>query len=870
MRRSTGQLARLVRLGLEHLEDRLALATGITFTVDPQLNQQAISRYIYGTNESLTGPYANLTFTRLGGNRWTAYNWENNASNAGSDWHFQNDSYLGGGNTPGGAVLPRLQNGYDRNAAVLLTVPINGYVAADKNGDGDVRNSGANYLQTRFRQEKPTKGSGFTLTPDVNDAYVYQDEFVYWVDRTFPSGQTDPNRPIWYSLDNEPDLWQETHQAIHPGDVSYAELLQKSIDYAAAIKSVAPGSLVFGPANYGWHGYTTLQDAPDRNGRDFQEFYLAQMRLAEQAYGRRLLDVLDVHWYPEAQGGGVRIIERNNSAAVVAARLQAPRSLWDATYTETSWITQWSTYGPINLIARLEGKIDAHYPGTKLAITEYNYGGGDHISGGIAQADVLGIFGREGVFAATQWRLYDQEPFVAGAFAMYRNYDGNNSTFGDISVQATTSDVASSSIYASLDSKNPNVLVLVAINKTGSAQPATLNLKGVAAGSLARFYTLTSASTMPQAAGQATVSDPTAFGYTMPAYSVTTIRIDLQGSPPPPPPPPSVPTVSIGDGAVVEGNSGTRALRFTVSLSQAASTPVTVRWATADGTATVADKDYRAASGVLTFAAGQTSQVVSVLVNGDTRTENHETFFVRLSQPSGATLGDQEGQGTIRNDDKPILTVANIGIEEGHSGTKNAVFVVTLSVPTTQQVSVKFATANGTAVAGSDYVAKSGTVTFAAGETSKIISVGIKGDTAIEADETFRVLMSSVVNATLGTTRAIGTIVNDDYSIRATVSWNKRDDWGTGFVMDLRIRNQGTTALNGWMLEFELEADITNLWNGVIVSRTGNKYTVRAESWNQILAANGGEVEFGFVANTSVGNAEPRNLRLNGVPVQIG
>jgi hypothetical protein len=853
---------RKVRPTLETLEDRLVPA--VTFTIDPTLNQQPISRFIYGINSSLTGPTANLTFSRLGGNRWTAYNWENNASNAGSDWFFQNDGFLGGGNTPGGAVLPTLQNAHDHNAAALITVPIAGYVAADKNGDGDVRNSGANYLQTRFRQLDPTKGAAFSLTPDTADGFVYADEFVNWVTANFPGGQTDPNRPIWYSLDNEPDLWSSTHAEIHPSAVTYAELIQKSIDYAAAIKAAAPGSKVFGPASYGWNGFVTLQDAPDANGRDFLAYYLAQLRAASQSSGTRLLDALDVHWYPEATGGGVRITQQNNSAAVVAARLQAPRSLWDPTYTETSWITQWSTGGPIDLLHRLDGKIDANYAGTKLAITEYNYGGGDHISGGIAQADVLGVFGREGVYAASQWQLYTSEPFVTGAFAMFRNYDGQNSTFGDTSVSATTSDVAGSSIYASIDSNDPNVMVLVAINKTGAALPATLDLRGVPAGSLAKFYTLNSASSTPQAAGQAVVTNPSAFAYTMPAYSVTTIRIDLGDAEPPPP---AQPAVSVGDVAVNEANAGTVAARFIVTLSQAAATPVTVLWSTADGTATVANADYRAASGTITFAPGQTTQTVSVLVRGDTRTEANETFFVRLSQPTGATLADAEGVGTIRNDDRPALTVANVRVTEGNSGTTNAVFTLTLSVPTMRAVTVNFATANGTAAARSDYVARSGKVTFAAGQMTQTVSVAVIGDTRIEADETFRLTLSSAVNATLATTRAVATIANDDPSSAFLASWTKPNDWGTGFVMNVTVRNNGPTPVEGWTLEFDLDATITSLWDGVIVSRVGNRYTVRNESWNPTIAAGGGEVTFGLVADPAAAGAFPTNLRLNGVAI---
>lgn len=509
---------------IEFLEDRRLLAT-VNFSIDPQQDTRPISKFVYGVNQSLDGSYSNATFTRLGGNRWTAWNWENNASNAGSDWYFQNDAYLGGGDTPGGAVIPALQNAAARNAGALLTIPINGYVAADKNGGGDVRNSGSNYLQTRFRQELPAKGAPFSLTPDTTDAFVYQDEFVNWVNVNFPTGQTDPDRPIFFSLDNEPDLWSSTHAEVHPAATTYAELISKTISFADAIKDAAPNSRIFGPVNYGWNGCVNLQNAPDAAGRDFQAYYLQQLAQAEATYGHRLVDVLDMHWYPEATGGGIRITGSDTSDAVVAARLQAPRSLWDPTYTETSWITQWSTLGPIRLLPRMAEKINQNYAGTKLAITEYNYGGGSHISGGIAQADVLGIFGREGVFAANSWALSSNETFIQGGFRMFRNFDGLNGTFGDVSIRAVTDDIAGSSVYASLNSVNANEMIVVAINKTGAPLSSFMNLAGVLPGATVSAFQLTGASALPQPAGSATITNPQSFACTLPAYSVTTLRI---------------------------------------------------------------------------------------------------------------------------------------------------------------------------------------------------------------------------------------------------------------------------------------------------------------------------------------------------------
>jgi hypothetical protein len=521
--RQTRRPGRSTRPEVEYLEDRRVPT--VTFTIDPTQNLQPISRYIYGVNQSLSGAYSNDTLTRMGGNRLTAYNWVNNASNAGSDFNFQNDNFLGGGNTPGGAVIPTIQDASAHNAAALLTIPINGFVAADENGGGDVRNSGPNYLQTRFRQEMPQKGAPFTLTPDPNNPVVYQDEFVNWVKTEFPYVLTDPNRPVFFDLDNEPDLWSSTHAEVHPAATTYAELVQKTIAYATAIKAVMPGTQVFGPVSYGWQGFVNLQNAPDANGRDFLSFFLQQMQQADTAAGHRLVDVMDLHWYPEATGGGVRITGQDTTPAVVAARLQAPRSLWDPTYTETSWITQFSTQGPIDLLPRLQSKINANDPGMKLSISEYNYGGGADISGGIAEADVLGIFGRSGVFAASEWPLASPEPFIGGAFQMYRNFDGHNGTFGNTSVSAQTSDTTNSSVYASIDSANPNVMTLVALNKSSQSVTSVFQLNHVAAGATVDIYQLTAGSSTPQFVGRVTVTDPNNFTYTMPGMSVTTLRV---------------------------------------------------------------------------------------------------------------------------------------------------------------------------------------------------------------------------------------------------------------------------------------------------------------------------------------------------------
>ena len=197
------------------------------------------------------------------------------------------------------------------------------------------------------------------------------------------------------------------------------------------------------------------------------------------------------------------------------------------------------------------------------------------------------------------------------------------------------------------------------------------------------------------------------------------------------------PSISVNDVTVTEGNSGTTAATFTVSLSAAYGQPVSVHYATADGSA-IAGSDYQAASGTLTFAPGVTSQTITVLVNGDRDAESTESFLLRLTSPTNAFVADPSGTGTIL-DDEPFVDISGSSGVEGNSGTTPFTFTVTLSAAYDVPVTVDYATSDLTsdeiyyygltaATAGVDYAAKSGTVTFAAGQTSTTITVLVNGD----------------------------------------------------------------------------------------------------------------------------------------------
>jgi Glycoside hydrolase family 44 len=498
----------------------------VRFTVDSQAGRVPISPYIYGTNiNDWGGRSRGQRLGRLGGNRWTAYNWETNASNAGADFQHQNDAFLGGGETAGEAVRPHVARAFAAGASMVVTVPIAGYVSADKAPGGDV-NRTPDWLTARFHESRPSKGSSFSYPPNVGDRVVYQDEFVAWLEAVVDA-RRDPARTIFYSLDNEPDLWASTHPRIRPtGAVTYAELVDRTTAFASAIKAVAPEALVFGPVSYGWAGFVRLQSAPDNGGRDFLDFYLAALREAESRARRRLVDVLDLHWYPEARGGGVRITEASGAADVAAARVQAPRSLWDPGYVETSWISQDAGVGAIRLLPRMREKIAAQYPGTRVAITEYNYGGGEHVSGAIAEADVLGIFGREQVFAGALWDLGGGGRFIDAAFAAYCNYDGALSRFGDTAVAAATSDVQASSVYASVDAARDDRMVVVAINKSTGPTSADLVISHPVELTRGQSFQITAATPAVVKGPSVAPTARNSFRLELPASSVTTVVLE--------------------------------------------------------------------------------------------------------------------------------------------------------------------------------------------------------------------------------------------------------------------------------------------------------------------------------------------------------
>ena len=445
----------------------------VSFTVSSNDSLKSISPYIYGTNQLLGGG-ENWSSHRLGGNRLTGYNWENNASNAGKDYYHYSDNYLvqaegipdDSSNVPGIVTTTFHNQSLQLGAYSLITLQMAGYVSKDKNGAVTEAETAPS---PRWDKVKFQKGSPFNLKPDISDTNVYMDEYINFLVNRYGKADS-PTGIKGYAMDNEPTLWSENHPRIHPVKITCNEIIARTISLAGAVKDVDHYAEIFGPALYGFNAYTTFQNAVDwntvRSGKGYSwfiDYYLDKMKEAENTSGKRLLDILDVHWYPEAMGDN-RITDNNaNTNADKLARVQAPRTLWDKNYKEKSWITQSGTK-LLPLIPSLINSINKYYPGTKLGFTEFSYGGENDITGAIAVDDVLGIFGKYGIYFGSFWKVNNSSNYVSAAYKMYRNYDGNNSTFGNYYIPSQTSDSINCSIYSSIN-KEENEIHLIIINK---------------------------------------------------------------------------------------------------------------------------------------------------------------------------------------------------------------------------------------------------------------------------------------------------------------------------------------------------------------------------------------------------------------------
>ncbi|MBI5542527.1 MAG: glycoside hydrolase family 44 protein [Deltaproteobacteria bacterium] len=439
--------------------------------IDCAGKQTRISPLIYGIAYSpradQTGSYLEelgATARRWGGNPSSRYNWKlGNAWNTGSDWYFRNVDYSGD---------PRFshQRFLDENLAhrlrSALTVPLLGWVAKDTKSysfpvsvygaqkSADPANSdagdGMGRDGKRLAPGDPTRTSQASTPAMIGE----------WV-AAMERGREPRSSPSIYILDNEPMLWHVTHRDVHPQPVGYDELLERTLAYGTAVRRAAPRALIAGPALWGWPAYFySAIDAeagfrlhPDRRRHGnvpLLPWYLARLREHEQRTGNRLLDLVDVHFYPQGED------LKENSERTCAHRIRSTRGLWDPTYVDESWIGE-----PIELIPRLRRWIEQSYPGLGISLGEYNFGAEQLTCGGVALAEALGRFGQQGLTAAFYWTAPPERSPAYWAFRAYRNFDGQGGHFLEWSVSAQAP--AGTSLFASRSEAGDH-LVAVALN----------------------------------------------------------------------------------------------------------------------------------------------------------------------------------------------------------------------------------------------------------------------------------------------------------------------------------------------------------------------------------------------------------------------
>jgi hypothetical protein len=484
---------------------------GPALRLDATAVLRPISPYIYGMNfapEDLAAEVA-LPLNRWGGNATTRYNWRNDTSNRASDWYFENipNDNANPGALPNGSASDQFVEQNRRTGTeTIITLPLIGWTPKSRGYTCgfSVAKYGAQQSTDSWRPDCGngirSNGTAITGNDPLDTSEAITPVFVQdWITHlTTRYGDAGEGGVRFYNLDNEPELWDGTHRDVHPQPTSYDEMRDRGLAYAAAVKAVDPLGQTLGPVGWGWSAYfwSALDWAPggdwwnhpqDRQAHGnvpFVAWYLQQMRAYDQQHGVRLLDYFDLHYYPQAAGV---TLSTAGGAATQALRLRSTRSLWDSSYTDESWIAE-----PVRLIPRMREWVDANYPGTRLAITEYNWGGLEHINGAVAQADVLGIFGREGLDLATLWDPPTSSEPVAYAFRLYLDYDGAGGRFGDVALSASSDDQEKLSVYAARRQADGAITAMV-INKSVGPLVSRLVLDHLGAAGSAAVYRYSSA-----------------------------------------------------------------------------------------------------------------------------------------------------------------------------------------------------------------------------------------------------------------------------------------------------------------------------------------------------------------------------------------
>ncbi|KAL9658724.1 hypothetical protein ABK040_005879 [Willaertia magna] len=459
----------------------------VQITVGIKENRKTVDRDIFGVNYADSSHLASVPYTvnRKGGNADTRYNWEKGVSNKANDWFFFNiaDDVTNTAALPEGTAATKfVDTSLSTKSKPMLVASMIGFTPLDD------RSKKWGFSKAKYGVQQKTEctetGYASWCTDDAGNGKRqdgtkvtgndYKDTSKV-IDHTYATRWIQflqqRGTPVEYwELDNEPDLWSSTHFDVHPAPLTYDELWTKTVQYAGAIKATNSSIKIFGPSSWGWCGYfyspkDDCKSGPDRqahNDLPLIAYYLKQLCDYEKTNKKRLVDYLDIHYYPQADGVFDDKQTVDNNAAL---RLRTVRSLYDTTYVDESWIAnaEQGDMRIVKLLPRMKGFLNTYCPQLKLAITEYNFGADVLLSSALAQVEVLSIFAKEGVDLATRFIVPKVGTLVERAFKLYLNYDGKGAQVVGEIVSTNTTDI-SVPAYTFHSNANQKAFIII-INK---------------------------------------------------------------------------------------------------------------------------------------------------------------------------------------------------------------------------------------------------------------------------------------------------------------------------------------------------------------------------------------------------------------------
>jgi hypothetical protein len=490
--------------------------------VDANVNRHPINPNIYGVayGDAYDMATLNASLNRWGGNSTTRYNWQIDAHSAAADWYFE--TYSDGSGMPGGSadIFVATTRGGQNGAEPMFTIPMIDYLANLGPGRETLEGfSVAKYgAQTAADPWNPDAGNGVSaatgsnitgndpLDTGVPNSTATQKAWVQHFVTTYgPSSSATGIK--YYILDNEPSIWYSTHRDVHPNPATYDEIFNKILAYATVIRAADPTAKIAGPEEWSWWAmyFSGLDQArgssavnSDYNTHNQTYYYpwlLQKIQAYKQQTGTQLIDILTVHAYNATPGGS------DDSLAGQQARNRETRILWDPNFQDPSWYGDIGINGRVlNWIPTLRAMVNQYCPGIQIGCTEYNWGDEANLNGATTQADVLGIYGREGFDLATRWTVAKDTSTTPTTYyvtylasQIYRNYDGNKSTFGDTSVSAGVANPDNLSAFAAVRSSDGALTVMV-INKQQGSTQVTVSLANFSTNGTAQAWQINSAS----------------------------------------------------------------------------------------------------------------------------------------------------------------------------------------------------------------------------------------------------------------------------------------------------------------------------------------------------------------------------------------